>query len=65
MEGGVEEVRAEGAGLVQLRRQRVALPQQRLHLSHLLTFVSLLHGNFRSQVIGQFQNVLTSIDIGL
>ena len=31
MEGGVEEVRAEGAGLVPLRFQRVAPPQQFLH----------------------------------
>jgi len=32
--GGGEEVRAEGAGLVQLRCQRVALPQQLLHSRH-------------------------------
>jgi len=33
-EGGGEEVRAEGAGLVQLRFQRVAPPQQFLHPRH-------------------------------
>ena len=34
MEGGGEEVRAEGAGSVQLRFQRVAPPQQFRHPRH-------------------------------
>ena len=34
VEGGGEEVRAEGAGLVQLRFQRVAPPQHFLHPRH-------------------------------
>ena len=34
VEGGVEEVRAEGAGLAQLRFQRIAPPQQFLHPRH-------------------------------
>jgi hypothetical protein len=47
MEGGIEEVRAASAGLVQLRFQRVAPPQQFLHPRHnSLLFGSQVHDLF-------------------
>lgn len=50
VEGGGEEVRAEGAGLAQLRFQRVALPQQRLHPRHDLLLLSVLSHKSQMEV---------------